>query len=572
MQRPIPRAGGISERINDEVQFSSHSILMDSGRTLQEEWDLHVQATEELNNNFTDLKKYIGDRVPIPYQKGTLTYKKGVFQEPVWIGYNSQFMTVSGQLMGVNAGQYDVTFKLSDPSYVWSDGTVGEHTVSWYIKPIPIPYPVQKEPYPEFDGNLKEPVWDNVTDIEVIPVGGSAVKSEAGVHTVYLKPSQNYCWEDNTTIDKPFSWTIKRKKITMPVQVGELVFNGEEQTPVWDENGQDFFVSVFSGSSSGVDSGTYEIWFKPTDNTTWLDGTVTPVKTVWNILPLALNYDITGPNGNVDDIFIIFNGAEQLPEFVGYDPLIMDAYDVSISSDGTINESTELRHRNAGIYTIKFVLKKNVTWSDGSTAPFSLNWSINPMPVKVPYISYDKFEGEPSTELPNIQMYYTGENIGPDIIDYDPVWVDADRYTHTDSESIPHGECREVKGTPMDFTTPKALIKDTEADYDQLNWAGGFDHNYCLNNPSLTKPSCTLEDPESGRKMEVYTDLPGVQLYAGNYLDSSHIGKGDFPYDKRYGVCFESQFFPNAINVPEFAQPIAKAGVKAHSTTIYKFV
>ena len=72
--------------------------------------------------------------------------------------------------------------------------------------------------------------------------------------------------------------------------------------------------------------------------------------------------------------------------------------------------------------------------------------------------------------------------------------------------------------------------------------------------------------------MEVYTDLPGVQLYAGNYLDSSHIGKGDFPYDKRYGVCFESQYFPNAVNVPTFEQPIAKAGEKAHSTTIYKFL
>ena len=152
------------------------------------------------------------------------------------------------------------------------------------------------------------------------------------------------------------------------------------------------------------------------------------------------------------------------------------------------------------------------------------------------------------------------------------VWMDADRYTHTDSESIPHGECREVKGTPMDFTTPKALSKDTDADYDQLKWAGGFDHNYCLNHHTLDKPSCTLESTQSGRKMEVYTDLPGMQLYAGNYLDTSHIGKGGCVYDKRHGVCFESQYFPNAINVPEFDQPIAKAGVKAHSSTIYKFV
>lgn len=152
------------------------------------------------------------------------------------------------------------------------------------------------------------------------------------------------------------------------------------------------------------------------------------------------------------------------------------------------------------------------------------------------------------------------------------VWIDADNFTYTDSESIPHGEIKPVKGTPMDFTAPKALSQDTEADYDQLNWAGGFDHNYVLNAPSLDKPFATLEDPESGRKMEMFTTLPGVQLYAGNYLSPSEVGKGNFPYDRRFGVCFESQFFPNAINIPEWDQPVAKAGVESHSTTIYKFV
>ena len=152
------------------------------------------------------------------------------------------------------------------------------------------------------------------------------------------------------------------------------------------------------------------------------------------------------------------------------------------------------------------------------------------------------------------------------------VWIDADKFTYADSESIPHGELTPVKGTPMDFTTPKPLIRDTEADYDELKWARGFDHNYCLNNHTLDKPCCTLEDPKSGMKMEVYTDLPGMQLYAGNYLGPEYVGKGGFPYDMRYGVCFESQYFPNAVNVPEFEQPIAKAGQLVSSTTKYKFV
>lgn len=152
------------------------------------------------------------------------------------------------------------------------------------------------------------------------------------------------------------------------------------------------------------------------------------------------------------------------------------------------------------------------------------------------------------------------------------VWIDADGFTYTDSESIPHGEIRPVKGTPMDFTVAKPLAQDTDADYDQLNWAGGYDHNYVLNNPSLDKPCASLEDPESGRKMEVYTTLPGMQLYAGNYLSPSEVGKGNFPYDKRYGVCFESQYYPNAMNIPEWPQPIAKAGQEVHSTTVFKFL
>ncbi|MCF0131053.1 MAG: galactose mutarotase [Pseudobutyrivibrio sp.] len=151
------------------------------------------------------------------------------------------------------------------------------------------------------------------------------------------------------------------------------------------------------------------------------------------------------------------------------------------------------------------------------------------------------------------------------------VWLDADKFTRADNESIPHGQILPVKGTPMDFTTPKAPAVDTDTDYDQLNWAGGYDHNYVLNNPSLSAACASLTDPVSGRKMEVYTDLPGMQLYCGNYLSPEHIGKGGYAYQRRDGLCFESQYFPNAINVPEFDQPIAKAGVETKTTTIFKF-
>lgn len=154
------------------------------------------------------------------------------------------------------------------------------------------------------------------------------------------------------------------------------------------------------------------------------------------------------------------------------------------------------------------------------------------------------------------------------------VQLDCSTFTMADDESIPHGEITPVAGTPMDFTTPHAIgerINDTS--YDPIKWGGGYDHNYVIDNPSLTKEFGSLYDPKSGRKMLMYTDLPGVQLYAGNFIgEPAGSGKGGVTYNKRDGVCFETQFYPNAINVPSFPQPLAPAGKEVGSTTIYKFI
>ena len=153
----------------------------------------------------------------------------------------------------------------------------------------------------------------------------------------------------------------------------------------------------------------------------------------------------------------------------------------------------------------------------------------------------------------------------------------ADSFTWADSESIPHGEITPVKGTPMDFTTEKTVGQDIDADYDPLNWALGYDHNWIIRpdynteNASEMIEFATLRSPKTGITMKMYTDLPGVQVYAGNYIVESEFGKGGIHYPKRGGICFETQFFPNAINVPSFPQPVIKAGEKFESTTIYKF-
>ena len=134
-----------------------------------------------------------------------------------------------------------------------------------------------------------------------------------------------------------------------------------------------------------------------------------------------------------------------------------------------------------------------------------------------------------------------------------------------DAENIPTGELRSVAGTPMDFRTPKAIGRDIGENYECLKLQGGYDHNWEV----FCNPCAILHDEESGRTMAVHTDCPGIQFYAGNYLDE--IGKGGIHYTKRTGICLETQFYPDALHHPEWPQPITKAGEKYHSETIYRF-
>lgn len=134
-----------------------------------------------------------------------------------------------------------------------------------------------------------------------------------------------------------------------------------------------------------------------------------------------------------------------------------------------------------------------------------------------------------------------------------------------DAENIPTGELRSVAGTPMDFRAPKPIGRDIDADYEPLNLQGGYDHNWEV----FCDPCAYLSDPLSGRTMAVSTDCPGLQFYAGNYLDET--GKGGIHYGKRSGVALETQFYPDSLHHPQWPQPITKAGELYRSETVYRF-
>lgn len=148
----------------------------------------------------------------------------------------------------------------------------------------------------------------------------------------------------------------------------------------------------------------------------------------------------------------------------------------------------------------------------------------------------------------------------------------ADNFTVNDKYSIPTGEIRKVKGTPMDFTDFTEIGENIDSNYEQIVFGRGYDHNWVLN-VSGARPELAAEvfEERSGRILEVYTTQPGVQFYSGNFLDGSNVGKDGAVYKQRAGFCLETQNFPNAMNINHFPSPVLKAGEEYKHTTIYKF-
>ena len=151
------------------------------------------------------------------------------------------------------------------------------------------------------------------------------------------------------------------------------------------------------------------------------------------------------------------------------------------------------------------------------------------------------------------------------------VTLDAESFTPADRESIPTGEIRSVDGTPMDFRSGKTLGKEIDADYEPLRFGGGYDHNWVLKNEGRFDKVAEVMADRSGIRMEVYTDLPGVQMYTANFLNGEP-GKEGALYGKRSAVCLETQYFPDAIHHDNFPGPVCRAGEKYDTRTAYRFV
>ena len=211
---------------------------------------------------------------------------------------------------------------------------------------------------------------------------------------------------------------------------------------------------------------------------------------------------------------------------------------------------------------------------------------LNPQELQLTYVAKDGEEGFPGNITCKVLMKLTDDNAID--IQYDSYFnldgdagsnaehlltIDADYYTPVDSTFMTTGEIVPVEDTPMDFRTPMPVgERINDFDFVQLKNGNGYDHNWVLNaKGDINRRAASLKSQKTGIVLDVYTNEPGVQVYAGNFLDGSLTGKKGITYNQRASVCLETQKYPDTPNKPEWPSAVLRPGEKYMSQCIFKF-
>jgi aldose 1-epimerase len=238
----------------------------------------------------------------------------------------------------------------------------------------------------------------------------------------------------------------------------------------------------------------------------------------------------------------------------GFDKRVWDAKDVSTSSSPALELRYVSKDGEEGFpgtltATVKYTL----------TAKNELR------------IDYSAVTDKDTVQNLTNHSYFNLSGPGSGTILEDKIMLAADRYTPVAKDLIPTGAIDSVAGTPFDFRKAAVIGSRIKDDNEQLKFANGYDQNFVLNRKgnSLTL-AARVEDPKSGRVLEVLTTQPGIQFYTGNFLNGSVSGIGG-KYEFRSALCLETQHFPDSPNHSNFPSTELKPGQPFHSTTVYRF-
>ena len=189
--------------------------------------------------------------------------------------------------------------------------------------------------------------------------------------------------------------------------------------------------------------------------------------------------------------------------------------------------------------------------------------------LEIEYLA--KTDADTVINLTNHSYFNLNGQDGSTIYDH-TLWLDADRFTEGDAQTLPTGRILSVEGTPFDFRCPKTIGQDIFKEEQQLVLARGYDHNLILNTTAGELQHFAYAQNAKYR-LDAYTTQPAVQLYTGNYLDADPVktGKQGISYPFRGGFCLETQHYPCSPNFPEFPTTVLKPGQVYQEKTVYQF-
>jgi len=188
------------------------------------------------------------------------------------------------------------------------------------------------------------------------------------------------------------------------------------------------------------------------------------------------------------------------------------------------------------------------------------------------HIDYRATTDKPTVLNLTNHSYFNLEGSGSATVLNHKLTLMADKYTPVNANLVPTGEIASVAGTPFDFRKPTTVGARINEKNQQLEYGKGYDHNFVLNGTggNAMVLAAKVEEPTTGRVMEVLTTQPGVQFYSGNFLDGKNVGIGG-PFRYRSALCLETQHFPDSPNHANFPSTVLRPGQEFHSSTVYRF-